>query len=191
MPTEHLVLLLIQERDELNRAIDALQGPIKGRGDDSRSNCRPLNISGTRPVIDAIKSRASFLTSHQNRRHNTCSGKCTMPTHVSKHCLCSQRVSIICSDMDGWWHTVQGNLEELEEGSALVLADGPISSNKKVRICCGSKQLKGTVESCAHDEVLGFFIEVRFDSDSQWSERSFTPAHLLRLTSKAPLRAAG
>ena len=117
--------------------------------------------------------------------------KYTMPTHVSKHCLCSERVSIICSDMDGWWHTVQGNLEEIEEGSALVLAEGPISSNKKVRICCGSKQLKGTVKTCEHDDVLGFCVEVQFDSDSQWSERWFRPNHLLKLSSNLALRAAG
>jgi hypothetical protein len=32
MPTEHIVSLLIQERDKLSRAIEALQGPIKRRG---------------------------------------------------------------------------------------------------------------------------------------------------------------
>jgi hypothetical protein len=32
MPTEHIVTLLIQERDRLNRAIEALQGPMKRRG---------------------------------------------------------------------------------------------------------------------------------------------------------------
>jgi hypothetical protein len=105
--------------------------------------------------------------------------------------MCSQRVSIICSDMNGWRHTVQGNLEEIETGSALVLVEAPISSNKKVRICCGNKQLKGTVESCVHDDILGFFVEVQLDSDSQWSERRFTPSHLLNLPSKIAFRAAG
>jgi hypothetical protein len=32
MPTEHILTLLIQERDRLNRAIEALQGPTKRRG---------------------------------------------------------------------------------------------------------------------------------------------------------------
>jgi hypothetical protein len=32
MPTEHIITLLIQERDRLNRAIEALQGPAKRRG---------------------------------------------------------------------------------------------------------------------------------------------------------------
>jgi hypothetical protein len=32
MPTEHIITLLIQERDKLNRAIEALQGGAKRRG---------------------------------------------------------------------------------------------------------------------------------------------------------------
>ena len=32
MPTEHILALLIAERDKLNRAIEALQGPMKRRG---------------------------------------------------------------------------------------------------------------------------------------------------------------
>ena len=32
MPTEHIISLLIAERDKLNRAIETLQGSAKGRG---------------------------------------------------------------------------------------------------------------------------------------------------------------
>ena len=32
MPTEHIVALLVVERDKLNRAIEALSGPAKRRG---------------------------------------------------------------------------------------------------------------------------------------------------------------
>ena len=32
MQTEHIVALLVAERDRLNRAIEALQGPVKRRG---------------------------------------------------------------------------------------------------------------------------------------------------------------
>jgi hypothetical protein len=41
MPTEHIVALLIQERDRLNRAIEALQGPTKHRG---RPPKNPLSV---------------------------------------------------------------------------------------------------------------------------------------------------
>jgi hypothetical protein len=104
--------------------------------------------------------------------------------------MCSQLVSVICSDLGGWSHTVQGNLEEIEQESGLVLTGVPISPGKEVRICCGNNQLKGTVETCVHDDVLGFFVEVRFDADSQWSEGQFTPSHLLRPASKVALAAA-
>lgn len=114
-----------------------------------------------------------------------------MRSCATKRYLCSQRVLVNCSDPGGWWHTVPGNLEEIADESALVLADGPISPGKKVRVFCGEDQVKGTVEACVHDEVLGFFVEVKFDSDCQWSERWFRPQHLLRLTSNAASRAAG
>ena len=32
MPTDHILALLIAERDKINRAIEALQGPAKRRG---------------------------------------------------------------------------------------------------------------------------------------------------------------
>jgi hypothetical protein len=41
MPTEHIVALLIQERDRLSRAIEALQGPTKRRG---RPPKNPLTV---------------------------------------------------------------------------------------------------------------------------------------------------
>jgi hypothetical protein len=44
MPTDHIVALLITERDKLNRAIEALQGPEKRRGRP------PKNDAGSAPV---------------------------------------------------------------------------------------------------------------------------------------------
>jgi hypothetical protein len=42
MPTDHIIALLVAERDKLNRAIEALQGPIKRRG---RSPKNFLNVA--------------------------------------------------------------------------------------------------------------------------------------------------
>ncbi len=44
MPTEHIVALLIAERDKLNRAIEALQGSMKRRG---RAPKNPLVAAAT------------------------------------------------------------------------------------------------------------------------------------------------
>jgi hypothetical protein len=41
MQTEHIVALLIQERDRLSRAIEALQGPVKRRGRPPRNVVSP------------------------------------------------------------------------------------------------------------------------------------------------------
>lgn len=108
-----------------------------------------------------------------------------------KRRLCSQRVSVSCAARNGWWHTIPGNLEEIEGGSCLVLTEAPVSAGKKVRICCGINQLNGTVTASLHHDVLGYFVEVQFDSDSQWSERRFKPQHMLTPTPGVALRAAG
>lgn len=106
-----------------------------------------------------------------------------MPAKVLKRHLCSELVSLTCADSSEWWYAVRGNLEEIEEWSAVILADIPISPGTKVRIRCETNQLKGTVESFLRDS-LGFLIKIRFDPDSRWSERWFTPQHLLTLTSR-------
>src|SRR5260370_10182811 len=54
MPTEHIVALLVAERDKLNRAIEALQGPLKRRG---------------RPPKNPLAAAASAGT--KTRRHRT------------------------------------------------------------------------------------------------------------------------
>jgi hypothetical protein len=51
MPTDHIIALLIAERDKLNRAIDALQGPIKRRG---RPPKNPL-LTALTPVATPAK----------------------------------------------------------------------------------------------------------------------------------------
>jgi hypothetical protein len=52
MPTEHIVALLIAERDKLNRAIEALQGPAKwmGRPPKNQSAAAPMRNRRRRSV---------------------------------------------------------------------------------------------------------------------------------------------
>jgi hypothetical protein len=47
MPTEHIVALLIAERDRLNRAIEALQGPATRRGRPPKNPLLAIESSGT------------------------------------------------------------------------------------------------------------------------------------------------
>jgi hypothetical protein len=65
MPTEHIVALLIEERDKLNRAIKALQGPTKPRGrqlpaiesDTTKPKKRHVSAASRRKMAAAQKKR--------------------------------------------------------------------------------------------------------------------------------------
>ena len=58
MPTEQIVALLIQERDKLTRAIEALQAPVKRRGRP------PKNPAAT---VEATPARRKPRTPAQRR----------------------------------------------------------------------------------------------------------------------------
>jgi hypothetical protein len=88
--------------------------------------------------------------------------------------LCSELVSVAWDDTEGC-----GNLEEIGEWTALVLLEERIPRGARVRIQCEQHQLKGFVETCIFEEPFGFFVEVRLDPDSRWSEKWFAPQHLL------------
>jgi hypothetical protein len=74
---------------------------------------------------------------------------------------------------------VSANLEEIGESSALVLTETRIRLGTMVALDCKTRELKGIVESCILDEILGFFVEIRLDSECRWSQQWFTPQHLL------------
>jgi hypothetical protein len=50
MPTEHIISLLIQERDRLNRAIEALGSPVSRRGRPPKNSVAPALGDGESPV---------------------------------------------------------------------------------------------------------------------------------------------
>jgi hypothetical protein len=56
MPTDHIVSLLIAERDKLNRAIEALSGPTKRRGRPPK-NATAAPASAPAPVTKTRKKR--------------------------------------------------------------------------------------------------------------------------------------
>ena len=57
MPTEHILILLISERDKLNRAIEALGAPVKRRGRPAK-NKTVTTPFGTGNVVSPPKRRA-------------------------------------------------------------------------------------------------------------------------------------
>ena len=111
----------------------------------------------------------------------------------SRH-LCSELVFISRTDRVGR-PAMLGNLEEIGEWCAEILTDCSFPRSAAVRIVSKNHQLEGVVENCKRDESLGFFVRVKLAPHSRWSERWFTPKHLLQLWSGAqpkvsPLKAA-
>ena len=99
--------------------------------------------------------------------------------------LCSELVSIVRPLAEGP-RVLTGNLEEIGESSALVLAERAIPAGSEVRIECQMRELKGVTRSCVVDEHLGFFVEIQLDSGSRWSPLWFAPRHLLGLFGLSP-----
>jgi hypothetical protein len=62
MPTDHILALLIAERDKLNRAIEALQGPTKRRG---RPPKNPLIADAPSDVAKPAKKKRRKFSAAQ------------------------------------------------------------------------------------------------------------------------------
>jgi hypothetical protein len=65
MPTEQIVAILIAERDRLNRAIEALQGPVKRRG---RPPKNPLAAAPVAAKVAPARHRTSAQKKAQSER---------------------------------------------------------------------------------------------------------------------------
>ena len=108
--------------------------------------------------------------------------------------LCSELVFITRADRRRR-PAMLANLEEIGEWFAEVLTDCAFPRDATVRIVSKAHQLEGVVEACTRHQPLGFFVKVRLSPQSRWSDRWFTPQHLLQLWSGAqpkasPLKAA-
>ena len=57
MPIDHILALLIAERDKLNHAIEALQGPLKRRGRPPKSSIPVVPASTTAGEPAPVKKR--------------------------------------------------------------------------------------------------------------------------------------
>ena len=93
--------------------------------------------------------------------------------------LCSELVYITRSGRQA----VLANLEEISERFAEVLTECALPRAAAVRIVSKTHELEGTVETCTQRRPLGYVVRVKLAPHSRWSERWFTPQHLLQLWS--------
>jgi hypothetical protein len=92
---------------------------------------------------------------------------------------CSELVSLVRVNRTGASESIAGNLEEIAERSAVVLAECPVPLQSRVHIACRTHVLRGTTKSCKFDPPLGYFIEIELAPASRWSRAWFSPQHLV------------
>jgi hypothetical protein len=68
MPTEHIIALLVAERDKLNRAIEALQGPLKRRGRPPKNPLIATLAPTTAPATKRKSGRSAAARKAQSLR---------------------------------------------------------------------------------------------------------------------------
>jgi hypothetical protein len=101
-------------------------------------------------------------------------------TFFRKH-LCSELVSVVRLSGGRPAQVLDGNLEEIDERSALILLQDAVPIGTRLRVKGKAQEMNGRVKSCTFDRALGFFIEVGLDAESRWSEKWFVPEHLFSL----------
>lgn len=100
----------------------------------------------------------------------------------SSHYLCSELIPVLYEDISGVTRRLIANLEEISTQSALVLVESEMERGCSVAMSIKGHDLYGHVESCSHDEMLGWFVKVHLHRDSHWSGRRFLPEHFLALS---------
>jgi hypothetical protein len=67
MATEHILALLVQERDKLNRAIEALSGPTKRRGRPPKVADDPTMPDWVKPAVRKKNTRKKRIVTPEQR----------------------------------------------------------------------------------------------------------------------------
>ena len=93
--------------------------------------------------------------------------------------LCSEPVTVMYEDES--WNTcaMSANLEEISPTSATVLSEECPQPWRPIALSIKGQDLYGVVESIEVDGVLGYFVKIKLDAQSQWQKQLGMPAHFL------------
>ena len=94
---------------------------------------------------------------------------------------CSELVSVVRVSRNGSLESTPGNLEEIDEYSAVVLSERPVPLASTVHVACSTHILRGVSRTCEFVPQLGYFIEIELAPASRWSPQWFSPQHLVRV----------
>ncbi len=101
--------------------------------------------------------------------------------------LCADLIEIEWQDQSGRNRRALANLEDVSASGACLQLEVDIPLHTRVVIKYPSGDLLGLVRYCVYKEI-GYFLGVKFDEGTQWSQKNFKPQHLFdprRLVSKS------
>ena len=97
--------------------------------------------------------------------------------------LCSELIRIEFADERGKLQNLDGNLESISRSKLSILLDSKVAYGTSLVVIIQGHRLHGRAESAQRDEVLGWFVDVDLQPQSNWSEQWFAPKHLFALSS--------
>jgi hypothetical protein len=91
--------------------------------------------------------------------------------------LCSELVNVLYEDRSLILNQLVANLEEISSTHATLLVEERLQPGSAVSFHAKGHDLNGFVESCDYHEILGWIVEIEFDSRSRWNAAMFIPDH--------------
>ncbi|HLK19492.1 MAG TPA: hypothetical protein VKT81_11060 [Bryobacteraceae bacterium] len=91
--------------------------------------------------------------------------------------LCSELVDLLYEDPSLILNQLVANLEEISSTHATVCVEERLALGSPVSFHSKGHDLHGFVEASEYLAPLGWMVEIRLDSDSQWDVDMFTPDH--------------
>ena len=92
--------------------------------------------------------------------------------------LCADLVDVCWKDKSGRLKKTVANLEDISLSGACLQMDSPIPLETQVSISHSKGELQGMVRYCVYREI-GYFVGLKFEDGSKWTQRLFRPQHLL------------
>lgn len=92
--------------------------------------------------------------------------------------LCADLIEVHWTDERGQPHRALANLEDISHSGACLQLDAPIAEDTLLRLCHPKLELTGRVRYCIFRDT-GYFVGLKFEPGSQWTQRRFRPKHLL------------
>jgi hypothetical protein len=94
--------------------------------------------------------------------------------------MCADMVEVEWKDALGHPRKITGLLEDISPHGACLQLDDPLPLDTDLDIEYHKGRLKGSVSYCYFSEI-GYWVGVRFGSNTTWSLKRYRPKHMLDL----------